>query len=109
MVSLFILLIDILWSVCYYINTLKNNSNRKEMKTLNEKRIKVSEIEEIKLQADIVCGLSNVFESYLSFTEEDDYLRAGMECLANEAYTLKYNCNALYYKLFPSKEIKVDN
>ena len=75
----------------------------------NERRVKISEVEDIKLQADIVCGLSNVFESYLSFTEEDDDLRAGMECLADEAYTLKDNCNALYYKLFPSKEIESDN
>ena len=75
----------------------------------NERRVKISEMEDIKLQAEIVCGLSNVFESYLSFTEEDDYLRAGMECLADEAYTLKDNCNALYYKLFPSKESAAEN
>ena len=49
------------------------------------KKIKITEIEELKYQADIIVGLSNVFALFLDFTEEDEHLKGGMECLVNEA------------------------
>lgn len=68
-----------------------------------DKRIKISDIEDIILQANMIVGLSNVFALFLDFTKEDEYLRCGMECLVNEARRLQYSCNTLYDKLFPSK------
>lgn len=71
------------------------------------KKIKVSDVEDIKLQADIIVGLSNVFALFLDFTKEDEDLRGGMECLVNEASRLQESLNALYDKLFPKKEINI--
>lgn len=67
------------------------------------KKIKITEIEELKYQADIIVGLSNVFALFLDFTEEDEHLKGGMECLVNEACRMRDNCNAICKKLFPSK------
>lgn len=78
-----------------------------------EKRIKISEIEEIKFQADNIVGLSNIFALFLDFTKENEYLRGSMECLVNEAKRLQADCNNLLEKLFPTKilnkESELDN
>lgn len=71
----------------------KNKSNQK---------IKVSEIEEIKYQADMIYGLSAVFTVFLDFTEEDNQLKGAMECLMNEANRLQDNCDNLLEKICSS-------
>lgn len=74
-----------------------------------EKRIKISEVEEIKFQADNIAGLTNVFALFLDFTKENEFLRGGMECLVHEAKRLQTDCDDLLEKLFPSKNSVVDN
>lgn len=63
------------------------------------KKIKITEIEEIKYQADMIAGLSTVFALLLSFTKEDEHLRGGLNCLMNEANRLQNNCDNLLEKV----------
>lgn len=75
----------------------------------NQRRVKITEIEEIKFQSDNIVGLSNIFALYLDFANEDEYLRVSMECLVNEASRLQDKCNILLEKMFPSKKSEADN
>lgn len=74
---------------------------------MSNKKINVSDIEEIKFQADNIVGLSNIFALFLDFTKENEYLRGSMECLVNEASRLQTNCDDLLEKLFPSKKSEI--
>lgn len=64
-----------------------------------QKRIKISEVEEIKYQADRIAGLSSIFAMFLSFTGEDDQLKGALECLMNESFRMQDNCDSLLQKI----------
>lgn len=70
---------------------------------MSDKKFTISDIEEIKFQADNIAGLTNVFVLFLDFTKENEFLRGGMECLVHEAKRLQTDCDDLLEKLFPSK------
>lgn len=63
-----------------------------------KKNITVTDIEEIKFQADMIAGLSSVFTDYLSFTEEDELLTDALRCLMYETYRMRDNCESLLEK-----------
>lgn len=64
-----------------------------------QKRIKISEVEEIKYQADRIAGLSSILALFLSFTGEDDHLKGALECLMNESFRMQDNCDSLLQKI----------
>lgn len=76
---------------------------------MSDKKFTISDIEEIKFQADNIVGLTNIFALLLDFTKENEFLRGGMECLVHEAKRLQTDCDDLLEKLFPSKNSVVDN
>lgn len=76
---------------------------------MSDKKFTISDIEEIKFQADNIAGLTNVFALFLDFTKENEFLRGSMECLVHEAKRLQTDCDDLLEKLFPSKNSVVDN
>lgn len=76
---------------------------------MSDKKFTISDIEEIKFQADNIVGLTNIFALFLDFTKENEFLRGGMECLVHEAKRLQTDCDDLLEKLFPSKNSVVDN
>lgn len=76
---------------------------------MSDKKFTISDIEEIKFQADNIAGLTNVFALFLDFTKENEFLRGGMECLVHEAKRLQTDFDDLLEKLFPSKNSVVDN
>lgn len=71
-----------------------------------KKNITVTDMEEIKFQADMIAGLSSVFTDYLSFTEEDDLLTDALRCLMYETYRMRDNCNILLEKFCADPDIQ---
>ena len=63
-----------------------------------KKNITVTDLEEIKFQADIIAGLSSVFVVYIDCTEQDAYLKGALESLLNEAYKMQNSCDNLLEK-----------
>lgn len=68
-----------------------------------QNRIKISEVEEIKYQADRIAGLSSIIAVFLSFTGEDNHLKGALECLMNESFRMQDNCNSLFEKFCNSQ------
>lgn len=63
-----------------------------------KKNITVTDIEEIKFQADMIAGLSTIFENYLDFTEQDNLLKNALKCLMYESYRMQDSCDILLKK-----------
>lgn len=82
--------------VCYTLIAINKQLTKggKPMK----KNITVTDIEEIKFQADMIYGLSTIFQDYLDFTKQDEQLTEGLKCLTNESYKMKSNCYTLLEK-----------
>lgn len=66
---------------------------------IEDKDIKF-EIEEIKYQADIIAGLSQVFELYLAGSGGDESLKNSLKCLSINAHEHREACTALMNKFF---------
>lgn len=58
------------------------------------------EIEEIKYQADMIAGLSQVFELYLANNSADESLINSLKCLSISADEHSDACTALMNKVF---------
>lgn len=61
------------------------------------------DIEEIKHQADMIAGLSHVFELYSANIGNDIQLKNALKCLSDNANNHKDACNALMDKFLKSK------
>ena len=83
--------------VRYNINHNKQITNERQS-TQMKKRIKISEIEEIKYQSDRIAGLSSILAVFLDFTKEDEHLKGALECLMNETFKMQDNCKSLLEK-----------
>lgn len=83
--------------VRYNIIYSKPNLNERQS-TQMKKRIKISEIEEIKYQSDRIAGLSSILAVFLDFTKEDEHLKDALECLMNETFKMQDNCKSLLEK-----------
>ena len=86
-------------------NYSKLNPYERQTKPM-EKRIKISDIENIKFQADMIAGLSSVLALFLDFTGEDDHLKGALECLMNESFRMQDNCNSLLIKFCNTQKAK---
>ena len=58
------------------------------------------DIEEIKYQADIIAGLSHVFELYSANMGNDKHMKNALKCLSDNANNHRDACNALMDKVF---------
>lgn len=68
-----------------------------------DKSIDMFDIEEIKYQADMIAGLSNVFELYIANTDGDKNLKNALECLSIQANKHRDDCNNLMQRFSDSK------
>lgn len=64
-----------------------------------DKKIKITDIEEITLQAETLSGLSHVCAMYLDHTGENSFLKNALECLSDEANEHQKYCNLLLENL----------
>ena len=64
-----------------------------------DKEIKF-DIEEIKYQADIIAGLSHVFELYSANMGNDKHLKNALKCLSASANKHRDDCIVLMNKVF---------
>lgn len=66
-----------------------------------ESDIKIKfEIEEIKYQADMIAGLSHVFELYSASIGNDNQLKNALKCLSINANKHRDSCTVLMDKVF---------
>lgn len=68
-----------------------------------DKSIDIFDIEEIKYQADVIAGLSHVFELYIANTGGDNNLKNALESLSIQANKHKDDCNNLMQRFTNSK------
>lgn len=71
-----------------------------------KRNITVTDMEEIKFQADMIYGLSTIFMDYLDFTQQDEQLADALKCLTNESLRMQNNCNILLEKFCADPDIQ---
>lgn len=71
-----------------------------------KRNITVTDMEEIKFQADMIYGLSTIFMDYLDFTQQDEQLTEALKCLTNESLRMQNNCNILLEKFCADRDIQ---
>ncbi len=68
-----------------------------------KKNITITDIEDIKTQADMIYGLSTICLIYLDCTQQDEQLKDAIKCLTNESSRLQDNCDILLEKYCNSR------
>lgn len=67
---------------------------------MNENKDIKFDIEEIKYQADMIAGLSHVFELYTANIGNDNQLKNAFKCLSDNANRHRDACTVLMDKVF---------
>lgn len=68
-----------------------------------KKNITITDIEDIKTQADMIYGLSTICLIYLDCIQQDEQLKDAIKCLTNESSRLQDNCDILLEKYCNSR------
>lgn len=72
----------------------------------SKNNIKITEMEKVVQQSEIIAGLTHVYTIYTDSFGNDEYMKNALECLSNQACEHRDYCRLLDKKISNEKDKK---
>lgn len=74
----------------------------------SKNNIKITEMEKVVEQSEIIAGLAHVYTIYMDSFGNDEHMKNALECLSNQAYEHRDYCRQLDTKISKEKDKKIE-